>query len=101
MAYQSGINLEIKGFKKGFGNVNSTVEEIIENIDKPNKWGLFDIKFIKNWVSRGAVIIGDAAHPMSPSYGQGGNSAMEDAIILSRLISEDNYSKIITVFSKI
>ena len=67
--------------KKDFGNVNSTVEEIIENIDKPNKWGLFDIKFIKNWVSRRAVIIGDAAHPMSPSYGQGGNSAMEDAII--------------------
>ena len=79
--------------KKDFGNVNSTVEEIIENIDKPNKWGLFDIKFIKNWVSRRAVIIGDAAHPMSPSYGQGGNSAMEDAIILSRLISEHNYSK--------
>ena len=79
--------------KKDFGNVNSTVEEIIENIDKPNKWGLFDIKFIKNWVSRRAIIIGDAAHPMSPSYGQGGNSAMEDAIILSRLISEDNYSK--------
>ncbi|MEC7958799.1 MAG: FAD-dependent monooxygenase, partial [Pseudomonadota bacterium] len=79
--------------KKDFGNVNSIVEEIIENIDKPNKWGLFDIKFIKNWVSRRAVIIGDAAHPMSPSYGQGGNSAMEDAIILSRLISEHNYSK--------
>ena len=79
--------------KKDFGKVNSTVEEIIENIDKPNKWGLFDIKFIKNWVSRRAVIIGDAAHPMSPSYGQGGNSAMEDAIILSRLISEHNYSE--------
>jgi len=79
--------------KKDFGKVSSIVEEIIENIDKPNKWGLFDIKFIKNWVSRRAVIIGDAAHPMSPSYGQGGNSAMEDAIILSRLISEHNYSE--------
>ncbi|WP_328539954.1 FAD-dependent oxidoreductase [Streptomyces sp. NBC_00344] len=30
-----------------------------------------------------AVLVGDAAHPMTPSLGQGGNQAIEDAIVLA------------------
>ena len=89
--HQFGSKEELK---RDFGNANSIIKEIIENIDKPNKWGLFDIKFIKNWASEKALVIGDAAHPMSPSYGQGANCAMEDAIILSRIILKNsNFQK--------
>jgi len=87
--------------KSDFGNANSIIKEIIENTDKPNKWGLFDIKFIKNWASEKALIIGDAAHPMSPSYGQGANCAMEDAIILSRIILKNsNFERNLSYFQK-
>ena len=85
--HQFGSKEELKS---DFGSANNIIEEIIGNVDKPNKWGLFDIKFIKNWASEKALIIGDAAHPMSPSYGQGANCAMEDAIILSRIILKNN-----------
>ena len=87
--------------KSDFGNVNSIIKEIIENVDKPNKWGLFDIKFIRNWASEKVLIIGDAAHPMSPSYGQGANCAMEDAIILSRIILKNSkFQKNLFYFQK-
>ena len=65
---------------------HTTVKEIINNTDKIYKWGLFENKSLPNWVSKRSVIIGDAAHPMSPSYGQGANTALEDAIILYRSI---------------
>ena len=65
---------------------HTTVKEIINSTDKIYKWGLFENKPLPNWVSKRSIIVGDAAHPMSPSYGQGANTALEDAVILYRSI---------------
>jgi kynurenine 3-monooxygenase len=47
------------------------------------------------------LILGDAAHAISPSLGQGCNSAMEDVVILERLLDEyeDNWTEVLTQFS--
>ena len=43
---------------------------------------------LKPW-SRGCVtLLGDACHPMMPNLGQGGCQAMEDAYVLTNLLSE-------------
>nr|WP_295971389.1 FAD-dependent monooxygenase [uncultured Bacillus sp.] len=42
----------------------------------------------KTWVKKGLVIIGDAAHTMSPTGAVGINSAMKDADVLFQIISE-------------
>jgi 2-polyprenyl-6-methoxyphenol hydroxylase-like FAD-dependent oxidoreductase len=39
------------------------------------------------WVSGRAVLIGDAAHPTTPNFGQGGCMAIEDAAVLARRLS--------------
>lgn len=83
--HQVGTKEELQNDFKGW---NKTVIEIISNIEKPNKWGLFERSPLPRWISKRAVIIGDASHPMSPSYGQGANAAMEDAIVLFRSIDE-------------
>ncbi|GAA0599231.1 FAD-dependent monooxygenase [Kribbella sandramycini] len=42
------------------------------------------------YYSRGrTVLIGDAAHPMLPTLGQGANSALEDGVTLGRLLPAD------------
>src|SRR5207247_936780 len=42
---------------------------------------------IASWHSGRVVLLGDAAHPMTPNYGQGGCQAIEDAIVLDRQLA--------------
>lgn len=41
---------------------------------------------IPRWHDGRIILLGDAAHPMTPNLGQGGGQALEDAVILGRLI---------------
>ena len=42
---------------------------------------------LPTWYARGLVIVGDAAHAMQPSSGQGASQALEDAQVLSMLLA--------------
>jgi len=45
------------------------------------------------WLSRGhVVLIGDAAHPMTPDLGQGACQAIEDAVVLAECLSKEGCS---------
>lgn len=48
------------------------------------------------------LIIGDAAHAVSPSVGQGCNSALEDVYILGQLLDryQDNWSQVLPQYSQ-
>ena len=43
-------------------------------------------KPLKSYVRGRTIVIGDAAHPMLPTLGQGANSALEDGVTVGRLI---------------
>lgn len=47
------------------------------------------------------IIIGDAAHAVSPALGQGCNSALEDVVVLSKLLDEyqDDWNQVIPEFT--
>lgn len=40
------------------------------------------------WHADRVVLLGDAAHPMTPNLGQGAGQAIEDAIVLDRCLAE-------------
>ncbi len=53
-----------------------------------HKWGLFARQPLPRWVQGRAAVLGDAAHPMLPWFGQGAATAIEDAVILCRALVE-------------
>lgn len=51
-------------------------------------WPIHELRAMKRW-SRGRVcLIGDAAHAMSPSAGQGASLAFEDAMVLAKCLRD-------------
>ena len=55
--------------------------EIIQN-------DIFDRDPLSTWHRGGVVLLGDAAHPMTPNLGQGACMAIEDAVVLARALQD-------------
>jgi salicylate hydroxylase len=51
------------------------------------KWGLFVRPPIQHWSAGRVVLLGDAAHPILPFLGLGAALAIEDGIILARVLA--------------
>lgn len=48
---------------------------------------IYDLKPLKSWYVNRACLLGDAAHATTPNLGQGACQAVEDAYVLSNLLS--------------
>jgi len=77
-------------FLKEFEGWDPRLTALIEAAGVPGRWALLDRQPLRRW-SRGPVtLLGDAAHPMFPFYGQGAAQAIEDAAALARFLSEES-----------
>ncbi|WP_165404576.1 FAD-dependent monooxygenase [Pigmentiphaga kullae] len=54
-----------------------------------SKWALFDRDPMSRWSEGRVTLLGDAAHPMLPYLAQGAAMAMEDGIVLAKLITRE------------
>jgi salicylate hydroxylase len=74
--------------RRSFPDTEPRLTRLLGVIDQCSKWGLFTRPITSNW-GRGRIqLIGDAAHAMLPSAGQGACQAFEDAYILGRWLKE-------------
>lgn len=58
---------------------------------------IYDIEVVEGWSKGRVVLVGDAAHAMTPAWGQGANMGLEDAaelsFVLAPLLKEKNLGK--------
>jgi salicylate hydroxylase len=74
-------------FLAEFDGWDPRLTDLIRAGGVPGRWALLGRVPLKAW-SRGPVtLLGDAAHPMFPFYGQGAAQAIEDAAILARCLA--------------
>ncbi|KOX24382.1 hypothetical protein ADK67_18950 [Saccharothrix sp. NRRL B-16348] len=66
-----------------FADWSPAVTRIVGAADEVSHWGLFDREPVDRWSRERVTLLGDAAHPMLPHHGQGGNQAIEDAVVLA------------------
>ena len=71
-------------FSSEFGG---DLREALDSIETVHKWGLSSHDIPVNWTTGNIFLIGDALHPMLPFLAQGANSALEDAYVLTKLIT--------------
>ena len=49
---------------------------------------IFDVRSLPRWHDGRVILIGDAAHAVSPNAGQGASLALEDAMYLAKLLRD-------------
>ncbi len=74
--------------RRSFPNPEPRLVRLLGVIDQCSKWGLFTRPITGNWGRDRIQLIGDAAHAMVPSAGQGACQAFEDSYILGRWLKQ-------------
>ena len=73
--------------RRSFPNPEPRLAKLLDAVKECSKWGLFAREINNNWGHGRIQLIGDAAHAMLPSAGQGACSAFEDSYILGRWLA--------------
>ena len=80
----------IRLFQKDMHAWPDVIQSALENISKDTLrvWPFYAVPRLEHWASNGkrVILIGDAAHAMPPTTGQGANQAIEDAYTLGSLL---------------
>lgn len=87
-----------------FQNYHSPISELIQRTkDEELIWkDIIDLNPIDRYAFGKVLLIGDAAHPTTPNMGQGAGQAIEDAIILSKVLkNKRNHEEAFVDFEKL
>jgi 2-polyprenyl-6-methoxyphenol hydroxylase-like FAD-dependent oxidoreductase len=71
-----------------YENYHAPIATLIRHTHSPVKHNIFDIQSLATWHQGRVMLIGDAAHAVSPNTGQGASLALEDALCLAKLLRD-------------
>lgn len=99
--------VDTKELRAMFRDFCPTVQSLLDLVDTCAKWTIAEVPALTTWSSSSAkvVLVGDAAHAMSPHVAQGAAMAIEDAAVLGDCVGTgkptDNLYMALKTFEKI
>ncbi len=85
--------------RAAFEGFHGEVREVLRACPRVHRWAILEREPLEHWYGDGMVLIGDAAHPMTPYMAQGAAMAIEDGIMLARALdSETETEAALSVF---
>ncbi|KAI1828325.1 FAD/NAD(P)-binding domain-containing protein [Xylaria intraflava] len=80
--------------KRHLGWQNSAIQNIVRDVEIDSLYPTFTTPLLPTWEKGGCVLVGDAAHALQPSSGQGASMALEDgetlALLIQHYLKEDS-----------
>jgi len=71
-----------------FADWGEPIQALLSQIERPERWALFDHLPAPTYVKGNLVLMGDAAHASTPHQGQGAGMAFEDSLVLSGVLGK-------------
>jgi len=78
---------DLEELRAAYAGFHPEVQAILRACPEVYKWALFERDPLPRWSEGRVALLGDACHPMTPYMAQGAASALEDAAILSRVLT--------------
>lgn len=94
-------NVKDADFIKPFLQFPEPVKHMLQNFDPANCYwdDTKELAELEIFGKNNIVLIGDAAHAMPPFMAQGGALALEDAVVLSNLLAQNDWNNIAESFT--
>lgn len=70
-----------------FAGYDASVDALLGRVETPWRWALFERKPLSVWSAGRVALLGDACHAMPPFLAQGAALALEDAVVLARIMA--------------
>ncbi|WP_435642929.1 FAD-dependent monooxygenase [Streptomyces sp. H49] len=86
---QRGPDGELAEMRRRFGGWHDPVPELLAAAteDAVMRHDIYELPPLDRFVRGRCVLLGDAAHAMTPNLGQGANQALEEAVTLAALLA--------------
>jgi salicylate hydroxylase/6-hydroxynicotinate 3-monooxygenase len=79
---------DLDTLRPAFNGFHPQVQHTLSACPDVHKWALVDRDPMASWSTGCITLLGDACHPMTPYMAQGAAMALEDAVIVARLLTE-------------
>jgi 2-polyprenyl-6-methoxyphenol hydroxylase-like FAD-dependent oxidoreductase len=71
-----------------FRGWHEPIETLVSTTSKVMRTAIYDVPSLPTWHAGRVMLLGDAAHAMSPAGGQGASLALEDAMMIGRRLAD-------------
>lgn len=79
---------DIGELREAFADFHPEVRAVLNACPDVHRWALLERDPLPTWVDGHVALLGDACHPMTPYMAQGAASALEDAAVLARCLTD-------------
>ena len=91
---------DVAELRAAYAGFHPEVRMVLDAAPECHKWAILERAPLATWSQGRIVLIGDAAHPMTPYMAQGAATAIEDAAVLARVLRDVGSGEIAAAFRR-